>query len=486
MAPGGQLLLSTLGSASGAGSAALRVGRQRYRGGARLATHPVVPTTSLSGHRGGLLAAHRRPAVVGDAGPTHAPAAVAHPRVQMPRARPPHRAWLRLRADPATRSQSATKRYGLRQDLTSAPWAAAIGHAWGHILGDAPTTPLLLNALSTRLSANTYGNYSAAFRKFAGFCQQHRTDPLTATPVTVCHYLGWLAQQGTVTLKQNLYTSAINTVYRDLGLEPPARGPLVAAVRAGLFHMQVDNKPDPQQVALRAEVIVALGDEAEKLCEQLLAAPPSAPPDATSLYTLRAILFVVVSFCTISRPTAIVCLPASTGCLVDTSADPCLVINRWYVKTTQTMGVEVEGRRGLSFPSSSPFHLALGRALHCFALMRARLLPTARWFFQLPQDAYAAKPEDNGHLAAAWFAQALAAVPAFAPPAGTVWVPRSCRSGGASAATAAGAPRTSVEYFGGWVPGSATVSAHYIDPAVRCSKAVVAVFGFLSPAFACL
>ena len=305
-------------------------------------------------------------------------------------------------------------------------------------------------------------------------------DPLSATDVTVCHYLGWLAESGTVSLDTNVYTSAINTVYRDLMLKPPADSPLVTAVRTSLARLQTDENPSPREMPLPAKVVTLLLAKAGRLRDELVEnsdLPVTA--QVARLYTLRAILFVVLAFCTISRPVSIVCLPVN-NCRADPDAnDKVLVVNRIYTKTVQTMNTEVEGRLTLSFPPTD-FHRDLADSLAYFDAIRKRLLPRARWFFQLPLDSFVATPERNNALASAWFATALATVP-HRPPTGTVWVPRSCRSGGASSTEAANVHRSKTEFLGGWVPGSTALAKHYIDPATQPDAHCVAIFGFLAP-----
>lgn len=67
--------------------------------------------------------------------------------------------------------------------------------------GSQPTTEIVLAALQSRLAPNTYGTYGSAFRSFLRFAIANHVNPLGATPVDVCHYLAWLAAQGTVKIE---------------------------------------------------------------------------------------------------------------------------------------------------------------------------------------------------------------------------------------------------------------------------------------------
>lgn len=297
--------------------------------------------------------------------------------------------------------------------------------------------------------------------------------------MTICHYLGYLAEKGTVKLSSNVYTSAINSMYTDLNLEPPATGPLVRSVRSGLMRMQTDLHPSPKEVPLTARAVEALAARMHALRESMLDDPESAAQDVRRLYLLRAMLFTVLLYCTMSRPVSIVCLPVD-NLAVDLSADSVLVVHRVYTKTAQTMDTEVVGRLALAFPSTSPFHRELATTALYFSKIRRRVCPAARWFFQLPLDNFSSQVERNSSLAPAWFSMALSAI-SEKPPAGTVWVPRSCRSGACSAAEAIGVTRSKIQYWGGWVAGSTALDRHYIDPSMQPSVHCWRIFGFLSP-----
>jgi len=266
------------------------------------------------------------------------------------------------------------------------------------------------------------------------------------------------------------YLSGINAVFTDLGLEQPAKGPVVTRVRQGLERMQVDTRPAPRTLALPAAVAKRMLDAAVRLGTAGSCSP-------AELKLLRSLLFCIIAFLTASRPVSIVSLPADSGLLLDLRAAAGMVVYREYTKTARTADQAVPGRMALSFPTAQ--FAALINVLQRFARWRAAALPGAAFFFQLPGDVLRPSAEQNGVLASGWFDDALAAVP-DRPPAGAVWTPRSLRSGAASAAEAERVPRSKTEYLGGWVPGSTALAQHYIDPCVLPSPAGEFFFGHLT------
>ena len=93
-------------------------------------------------------------------------------------------------------------------------------------------------------------------------------------------------------------------------------------------------------------------------------------------------------------------------------------------------------------------------------------------------DSYAASAEKNATMADAWLATALKAS-ARQPPTGCAWLPKSLRSGAASAMSAIGVPRPAIEALGGWAIGSTALQKHYIDPSIPPSQAARYFFGYL-------
>lgn len=263
------------------------------------------------------------------------------------------------------------------------------------------------------------------------------------------------------------YCSAINAVYTDLNLPPPAVGPLVNQVRTGLHRLQIDTKPPARERPLPGAVI---GRMMEMVRQMLNRRQPF------DLCDLRALLFCVVAYVTASRPVSIVALPVA-DMLVQRTGD--IVIYRRFTKTVQVDAPSAPGRVPLTLPAS---HFATLRAqLRHFDRHRQSDCQDARFFFQLQRDKFdLAHPASNGGLAQPWLARALKLVN-MAPPDGETWTPRSLRSGGASAAEALGVTRSKIEYLGGWAPGSTALAKHYIDPTYVVDGAMHACFGYLLP-----
>ena len=329
-----------------------------------------------------------------------------------------------------------------------------------------PGTPTLVAALSAGRAPNTYSTYNSAWKAFMRFAEQNNINPLRASQLDICHYLEWLARKGTVALSNGqIYLSAINAVYTDLGLPPPARGELVARVKQGLGRMQVDTRPAARSLALPAVVALAWHDAVVRENGADL-----------QLKRLRNLLFGVLTFLTASRPVSIVALPYN-NVLLDPSALMGLVVYRQEVKTVHDMSTQVPGRVALSFPTTR--FLPLIKALRTFQVRQRAALPNASYFFHLPGDRFVEPAEANGNLASDWVADAINFTP-HRPPTGAQWTSRSLRSGAASACEAAGVPRSKTEFLGGWAPNSESLVNHYIDPATQHSPAGEFFFNHLT------
>ena len=360
-------------------------------------------------------------------------------------------------------------RYRLAPPTALAPWSDAIAGAWEQRFGaERPTTALILRALSGGRAPNTYASYSTGWGAFTRFAAAQGLDPLAATERDVCHHMADMAQGGTVAMASfRPYLSSINAVFDDLGVGPgPARGPLVKRVREGLRRMQVDTQPRETELALPAKVAKSMHNEA------LTRAASRAPP----LALLRALLYATMTFLTASRSVSTAALPKG-NVMLDPSAEYGLIITRKFTKTAQGHADVGLGRVPLQFPTARFKDLL--SALSQFARWRDSVLPTANYFFQLPGDHFPNDPTAAGSLADGWLTTALAAFD-HKPPAGAQWTPRSLRSGAASAAEAAGVPRSKTEYLGGWAPGSSSLTEFYIDPAYAHSPEGEFFFGHLT------
>ena len=341
-----------------------------------------------------------------------------------------------------------------------APWAKHV--VLGGFGPPEPTTVHVQAALYSHLSHNSYQTYGSVWKRFVTYCAQAHKQCLPATPYTVCHYLAYLLQEGTVNLETcGPYLSGINAVHRDAGYEQPAKGDLVSRVHHGLKKMQLELQPQPAEAPVPAAIMRQLYAAATTRAEWL------------DYQTLRALLAVLVIYVTASRPVSIAALPKDQLTL----DGGMLTVTRLYVKTTQTRQQEVAGRLPIRFPVR---FAPLARALAAFSDLRDQKLPHATFFFQLPGDDYTMPPETNGHLAAVWWGQIQQHF-CLHPPTGLVWNPRCLRSGAASASEASGVPRSKTEYLGGWCPGSTALTKHYIDPSMLCSAHTRFFFDWLAP-----
>ena len=272
-------------------------------------------------------------------------------------------AWLRVpgRITPAATAvqTGASQRYKLIRRNVQVPWGDLLRTRFQD-LRHSTTGVLILDALTSRLSFNTAKTYKSAWKRFLDWCDRTDTPPFACQPLDICHYLAHLASDGNdestdvltgaVRLDSSTpYTSTINTAYTDLGLEPPAKGPLVAAVRQGLARMQQDQRPAPNELPLPADIALAI------LCAAITQARViDEDPEYLNLddlVQLQALLAVALMFLTVSRPVSIAALhPTSVETATDAGGNTAFTVTRYYTKTTQTDVREVAGRHPLLYP----------------------------------------------------------------------------------------------------------------------------------------
>ena len=313
--------------------------------------------------------------------------------------------------------------------------------------------------------------YKSALRSFFLYAATVGLSPIEATEFDICHYLCYLAERGTVKMSSlQPYLSAINTYLQDIGLEPVAKGRLVTSTRHGLERMQYALVVEPDEVALPAPAAKAMHDLAVTLAATLSnrARTTSASVFLEQLKQLRALLCCVLTFLTASRPVSIVTL-THDDITLDLTVDTGLIVRRHYTKTARgELADDRPGRFALTFQTSHFRDFII--AMQAFAALRARHMPHAQYFFQLPGDGFESPPDKNGPLLVPWMALALAAVQ-VTPPDGSHYTPRSLRSGAASACEKAGIPRSTLEFLGGWCAGSTALAKHYINPLIPATPA---------------
>ena len=132
--------------------------------------------------------------------------------------------------------------------------------------------------LETSLAENTRRAYRNGWRRFASFCDQHRVDPMVATPATVAEFLVAMAAApesprdggrtgpplalGTM----RICLAAINRRYGERNLESPASNVTVRSVLRGLGRLA---DPRPRRVkALREHEIAAMLSVCDRLADQ--------------------------------------------------------------------------------------------------------------------------------------------------------------------------------------------------------------------------
>ena len=74
--------------------------------------------------------------------------------------------------------------------------------------------------VTSALAPSTYQSYKQKIQKFARFCTEQGKHLLDCNTEDVMRYVSWLAHEGKVAADSlQPYLSAINALYRDLGLE---------------------------------------------------------------------------------------------------------------------------------------------------------------------------------------------------------------------------------------------------------------------------
>lgn len=279
--------------------------------------------------------------------------------------------------------------------------------------------------------------------------------------------------------KSEWLTSGINKYFEDMGLPRPALGACVAAVRSGLARAQVRLGPaPPQEVAMSSVVVKDILDAAVPLAQR---ARQGEALTQRETHLLRAYLGVVLLFVSASRLISIVNL-GRNDIKWSTSARDSIVVMRKFVKTTQSaLDSDASGRQPIEFRAKvAKFHKDLHTVLAGFAIARSTHPPALgglAYYLAVAGDSYTASAERNAVMATAWLTTALTAS-SRQPPAGCVWLPKSLRSGAASAMSAINVPRPAIEALGGWAIQSTALQKHYIDASMPPSQAARYFFDY--------
>ena len=119
--------------------------------------------------------------------------------------------------------------------LPPVPWnAQRRAYLETALVGDTAAARRARVLATNSLLPDTYREYGRHWVRFAEFCATQDLQALPAAGSTVALYVAHLELSGTMqpeSLQPHL--SAINKAHSESGLEPPAQGPLVDAVRRG-------------------------------------------------------------------------------------------------------------------------------------------------------------------------------------------------------------------------------------------------------------
>ena len=337
---------------------------------------------------------------------------------------------------------------------SQSPWARTMRPGLTKMFGEDATGDLVVTMLMATLAPGSYRKYHYDLEQFRQFCSEEAVPLLDVTVVQVVRYLAWQCEHGSANARTlRGHCKAINRFLRDHGREPCALGPLVTDFLRAVERHQVPVRPDSRRMYMPADVMLSVHDYAEELVARLQVC---SALDGVRL--LRACLASVLAFLAIHRAGTTIALTADHVQVQDGRL--CLALSH------------EKGRLG---PHDRTVviheHPRLAAMLDAYKSFRATLYassnvtpPSRLW--ALPGD----RPEGwTAEQPTAWLLRACAAVSA-APPDGWEWSSHSLRSGAATAANAQGVPISTIEHYGGWVPGSTTLRQVYIHPGVLPSR----------------
>lgn len=297
------------------------------------------------------------------------------------------------------------------------------------VVGDDALGQLTADLMSSVLKGKSVAAYASHITLFYIFCAEEGIRIEDATPERIARYIGWVALRGCHKAKTfGPYLSAINAFFRDHLLEPVALGPFVERAMRGWRIRQVQLESPALRVPLPADVAL--------LILQLAAATQDA-------YVLRATTCVALNFLLCHRG------GTSTGCL----RGDLVVDGRHITLFRRVVKRGMPDDKVAVLQISVAAHPVLAAVLRRYVRLQAAICPEATHFWQMPGDDPASWTADT---VSDWVAEACEAV-GEQPPPGFVWTSHSLRSGGASAASAAGAPMPAIRWLGGWAVGSNVV-----------------------------
>jgi integrase len=329
---------------------------------------------------------------------------------------------------------------------------------------------VVVRCFAASLGSSTMANYAGHIAAWVRYCASEGVLPFPVDQDVALTFLGSLVESGTLkpgSIQPVL--SGINTFCRQLGLPREMRGDQFNAVKRGWRVLHVgDAEPDER---------VALPPHAIALVVQLIADP------LLSLALLRGSVMVLLGFLTGLRSSS---LAAMRSCDLQVR-DGWL----WVRVISEKSRSKASGklRRVLQIQLLSPVLVSLGeavtrlRSLRGFAaqevlvdsLEAENLLPL---FFRLRGEVRCEAADCT-----AWFKGVLAAVRVVAPP-GFKYSVHSLRKAAASGMARLGIISRTIAVIGGWIPGSSSLEADYIDPTYPSHPILVEFFGqYVASAF---
>jgi hypothetical protein len=346
----------------------------------------------------------------------------------------------------------------------AAPWIQGIRERVARELGGGASDELegIVTAIASALEPGTYSSYAGHFRNFVRFCDGRVPPvcPLPATPGTVQRWVRWITagEHGVAAGSLRPYISAVNTVHADCGLIRPGVGPMLERLRTGISREQLGTRGTrPQRLRVRASHV--------KLVLEVGKASMDGP-------FIKKAVRVVLGFLFFQRG-------SSVAGVLDAHLviqEEVLIIVFWKAKGKELVPV----RHVLEYPLSQP---GVRAAVELFQLWRrVRLahrgdggpIPADTPFVCFTGEARPTTTELSSDLVTV-----LESVGVVAP-SGFFFASHSNRSGGVTAAWAAGVPALSYHYIGGWAPGSDTVARDYIDFSHVATDADFYFFGFFA------
>jgi hypothetical protein len=324
------------------------------------------------------------------------------------------------------------------------------------------------------LANNTVKTYNTRWAAFTAFCSSIGERSLPASTATCAKYLTHLYQSGRVQPETaQKYLSAINTVHRDVfgyAEGSPAGGAVISSVIKG-WQQRRSHQPQARQAKRMPLPARVAGSALRRVLLDGDASQPHLP-----LGSLRALMYTALGFQLMARA------GSATGLVfgdVETVAGALRVTLR-VMKGKQRQ------------PTLHSVTLPAGRAPELRAALRhwqrrrdaawaaagGGAPSAARRYFELPGERGFSEGGESA-CASSWLRSACALLGA-APPAGHLWSSHSLRSGGASAAHAAGAFLATVRHVGGWARDSSVVH-DYIDATVMWCPDAELFFGWMRP-----